>query len=680
MDINYYKSFEPIDGKWYITKAIGSGSFGTVFEIERRDFSNLKAALKVISIPVSQSEVQSFREENYDLDEKSVTAYFYSFVEEFIKEFQLMAKLKGHSNIVSYEDHDVIKKSEGVGWDIFIRMELLTPMNKYFAQNAPTRRDVIKLGIDICKALEVCQKFKIIHRDIKPSNIFVSETGEYKLGDFGVARTLEKTSSGLSKKGTYTYMAPEVYKGEAYGSNVDIYSLGIVMYKLLNNNLEPFRRDRTYSDGERALETRMQGAPVPKPANADGRLAEIVLKACCYNPKERYESPHQLREELEQIYYTESEGKVIYPGGDKVFYEPSNDSADSNNEDNEKTETVLDSINNETAAFTPSEIYGINETVSEKPDADFAMEKQNEENKKGDSRNKKIIAAVAAAAACLLIGFGLFSHFNKAKPSDIPVAGIEGLPEESLNMVLGDTYKLEAHLYPENATVLSNQDEKPVIEYKSSDETVASVDKDGTVTAVSEGTAVIEVSSLGFTKEIKINVTTQKVDVTEIIGLNPAAEIAVGESTTVYCSVLPENATVQTVTYSSSDESVATIGPDGAIWGIAPGTATISATADNVTAEMTLTVKAREVQTAKTAAPTQKPVQTKTPSYESGQTQQKTASPVYTPSPTQKPVATPQPTQAPAQVPTPTCPVCHSKYHTVHPTGQEVPNIEKEFD
>lgn len=99
-----------------------------------------------------------------------------------------MSKLRGNSNIVSYEDHNVIEKQDGeFGWDIFIRMELLTPIVQYFTDNAPTQQDIIKLGIDICKALEVCGKYNIIHRDIKPSNIFVSDVGEFKLGDFGVA-------------------------------------------------------------------------------------------------------------------------------------------------------------------------------------------------------------------------------------------------------------------------------------------------------------------------------------------------------------------------------------------------------------------------------------------------------------------------------------------------------------
>lgn len=336
MDINYYKKFEPIDGKWHIVKELGSGAFGTVFEVERRDFSQAKSALKVITIPSSPNEVNSYREDNYDLDEQSISSYFYGFVEEFTDEFKLMTKLRGNSNIVSIEDYDVIEHKDEIGWDIFIRMELLTPMNKYFRDHELSQRDIIKLGIDICKALEVCQKYKIIHRDIKPSNIFVSDTGEFKLGDFGIARTLEKTSSGLSKKGTYTYMAPEVHVGGEYGSNVDIYSLGIVMYKLLNNNFEPFRTQRTHNDEEEALTRRLKGEKIPKPANADGRLAEIVLKACSFNPKERYESPLRMREELENILYSETEAKVIYPNGDEVEYE-----ASTNGSTNEKTVSMF---------------------------------------------------------------------------------------------------------------------------------------------------------------------------------------------------------------------------------------------------------------------------------------------------------------------------------------------------
>ena len=185
-------------------------------------------------------------------------------------------------------------------------MELLTPLMKYIDNKKSFGRDdVIRLGIDICSALELCRKFNIIHRDIKPENIFVSASGNFKLGDFGIARTVEKTTGGLSKKGTYTYMAPEVYRGEKYGPTIDIYSLGIVLYRYLNNNRAPFLPQPpaaiTYGDNSAALSRRLEGETIPAPVNADTELAAVVLKACAYNPKERYSSAAEMREDLEAI-------------------------------------------------------------------------------------------------------------------------------------------------------------------------------------------------------------------------------------------------------------------------------------------------------------------------------------------------------------------------------------------
>ena len=301
MDINAARRFEPIDGKWYITKELGSGAYGTVFEIERRDFGDMKSALKIISIPSSYSEYESFKNDNFGLDDQSITSYYMGFVEEVIKECQMMASLRGNSNIVSYEDHDVIARKEQFGWDIFIRMELLNTITSYFSKEGLTKKKIIKLGIDICKALEVCKEMNIIHRDIKPSNIFVSNTGEFKLGDFGVARTLEKAASGLSKKGTYTYMAPEVFKGEKYGANVDMYSLGIVLYRFLNNNMEPFAEgERTAAMVEAALARRMKGEAIPAIPYVEKSISDIILKACAYDPEERWQEPKQMRVALEK--------------------------------------------------------------------------------------------------------------------------------------------------------------------------------------------------------------------------------------------------------------------------------------------------------------------------------------------------------------------------------------------
>jgi serine/threonine protein kinase len=86
-----------------------------------------------------------------------------------------MESLKGIQNIVSVEDYKVIEKTDTIGWDIYIRMELLVPFNTYICDKVLTEEEVIKLGCDICTALEICGQRNIIHRDIKPENIFIND-------------------------------------------------------------------------------------------------------------------------------------------------------------------------------------------------------------------------------------------------------------------------------------------------------------------------------------------------------------------------------------------------------------------------------------------------------------------------------------------------------------------------
>lgn len=292
--------------EWKIISKIGEGSFGRVYKAQRTEKGrSFYSAIKIITIPASKGELDSVRSESGD--EKSVRDYFENLVEECIQEVSTMEYFRGNSHIVSVEDYKVMEYLDEIGWDIFIRMEHLTSFMEYYAGKNLTEKEVMKLGIDLCKALEYCGQLHIIHRDIKPENIFVSRFGDFKLGDFGIARELEKTMSTLSKKGTYSYMAPEMYRGEKYDNRVDIYALGLVLYKLMNHNRLPFlnleKQLITYRDKENALTRRMSGEKPPAPADAGEAFGEVILKACAYDSEERYQTPGEFREALEAIQY-----------------------------------------------------------------------------------------------------------------------------------------------------------------------------------------------------------------------------------------------------------------------------------------------------------------------------------------------------------------------------------------
>ena len=274
-----------------------------MFRIERREFSNVyTSALKVLEVPHSQEDVVSARSQG--MSKESMTSYFYGMVEDVVEEISLMSKLQGISNIVSYHDHAVVEKEGEFGWLIFIRMELLTKLNDILMSESLYKDDGIKIGIDICKALEVCERNKIIHRDIKPENVFRSDQGDYKLGDFGIARQMEKTVAG-TKTGTYSYMAPEVYNRQPYNMTVDIYSLGILLYRLFNNGrfpfLPPYPATISYLDKEKADLKRLAGEEMPDPCNADPQISYVIKKACAYNPKDRYSTADELAQDLKKL-------------------------------------------------------------------------------------------------------------------------------------------------------------------------------------------------------------------------------------------------------------------------------------------------------------------------------------------------------------------------------------------
>ena len=287
---------------WETVRMIGRGSFGGVYEIERDVFGHKeKAALKVITIPQSESDIDDLLSDGYD--EESITTRFEGYLHDIVREYSMMADMKGCVNIVYCDDVKYIQHDNGIGWDIFIKMELLTPLTKALGRTGSDEQ-TIKIATDICSALAFCEKRNLLHRDIKPQNIFVSPDGTYKLGDFGIAKTAERTTSG-TKTGTYKYMAPEVYNNQPYGGKADIYSLGLVLYWLLNERRSPFMplppAPAVASQEDEARVKRFGGEPVSAPAHGSTELKRIVLKACAYDPKDRYQTADEMLHDLNAL-------------------------------------------------------------------------------------------------------------------------------------------------------------------------------------------------------------------------------------------------------------------------------------------------------------------------------------------------------------------------------------------
>ena len=306
--------------QWKEEELIGEGSYGKVYKAKKEEFGIATySAIKQIEIPQTKAEIQTLKTEG--MTQNDITSYYENTVQKWVEEIKFMSIFKDSENIVTIEDYEINKKKNEIGWIINIRMELLKNLDAYILENNITDKEILKMAIDVATALEDCEENNVVHRDIKPDNIFVNKKGIYKVGDFGIAKHIEKTVSNMSKKGTENYMAPELYKNEKGNRTVDIYSLGIMLYRYFNYNRLPFLPNYpekiTIDSREEALYKRISGEKMPAPQNAPREIAEIILKACSYYPKDRYSSATELKTDLQKVYDQIDKPKTLFDFNEK---------------------------------------------------------------------------------------------------------------------------------------------------------------------------------------------------------------------------------------------------------------------------------------------------------------------------------------------------------------------------
>ena len=425
------RKFAPLWDKWYIGEYLGGGSFGDVYRITCQVYERTyEAALKVISIPKDKAELN---EVEMSCATKEETISYYDRIRQSITtEIDMMEQLKGKTNIVSFEDHDIMPHNHGKepGYDIFIRMELLQDFGSVIGQESrqwTDNREIARLGKDIAEGLRICHGHKIIHRDIKLSNIFRSPDGDYKIGDFGIARNVSDAQLTMSIKGTYNFMAPEIYNREYYDFRADIYSLGMVLYQLLNKNRGPFLpldRVPTAVEKEQALIRRMKGETLAAPVYAKEALAAVILKACCYDKEQRYQTMEDFKQALESLKDVDLErseaiaasaGAVDIHAQLVVEREPEDDRTVAFVG---RKESVAEENAHKEAAYEKEEEYTVALPVSDEKEVT-----QEQEAELAKPR-KKWIPIVVGIALVAVAAIGVGAAFV-SRPQEQPVAALE---------------------------------------------------------------------------------------------------------------------------------------------------------------------------------------------------------------------------------------------------------------
>lgn len=224
----------------------------------------------------------------------------------YLKEIKYMEKLNNSPNIIHIEKCEKIKGfDQELGEDvdyILIKMQYKECLGKAIQDGKKMEfNDVVHFAKNISAAIIACNKVRIMHRDIKPFNIFFDEDN-FWLSDMGTAIEFNDNDY-YEPVGTPLYAAPEILKKSwTYNQTVDIYSLGIIMYELLNENKVPFvSNDGTIADYREAIKKRCRGDYFP-PLRGKAQLMYPIISRCCeYDSIKRFQSAEELLIELEKF-------------------------------------------------------------------------------------------------------------------------------------------------------------------------------------------------------------------------------------------------------------------------------------------------------------------------------------------------------------------------------------------
>ena len=315
------KSYGKIWGGWTMGKLLGTGSGGktAVFQLTRDNLTFTEhCAMKVVNIIDEQV--------SYDEISDEYKEYYLKRREEMRRaaeaEVNLMHQLKDYYNIVQYYDFEFndCQEDGSFGTDLLIRMDLLGNLSARMKKEGVTQPEIVKIGIDICTALEACAEHNIIHRDIKPDNIF-SNGRQYLLGDFGISKIIENGMGTQTNKGTAHYAAPEQFANatnvDFYDHRVDIYSLALTLYVLANKGKLPFT-DQVMNN-QLANQMRLTGRPFTRIDGINPELMDVILVGCSYKPEDRFKTATAFKNALLYVQDTmKKDEKAVNLGGSAV--------------------------------------------------------------------------------------------------------------------------------------------------------------------------------------------------------------------------------------------------------------------------------------------------------------------------------------------------------------------------
>lgn len=264
-----------LNGKYELLELVGKGGMASVYKANDLRLNRL-VAIKVLKEKWANNE---------------------EFVNRLIHEAQASATLS-HPNIVNIYDVDQDGNTHYIVMEYVPGMTLKDYMDNL--DDTMTPKEAVRISLAVAEALSHAHKHGIIHRDIKPHNILLTKNLTPKVADFGIAQHITEDTSGMKTMGTVHYISPEQVRNQNIDERSDLYSLGIMMFEMLTDEV-PFDDEKPVAIAIKHLRedvphVREFERRVPK------KLDEIVWKLTRRDPRERFQSADELIAALKEVY------------------------------------------------------------------------------------------------------------------------------------------------------------------------------------------------------------------------------------------------------------------------------------------------------------------------------------------------------------------------------------------
>ena len=288
---------EPVDGvkfgQYLLTEKIATGGMAEVWKARMRGVEGFQKIVAIKKILPHLSDNQDF-------------------IEMFVDEAKLAAQLN-HNNIIHIYDLGKIQSSYYIAMEYIDGYDLKTILRRGEERGNPMTVELaLFIASKLASALDYAHRKKdfeekemgLVHRDVSPQNVLVSQEGDIKLCDFGIAKAASKAShtQAGALKGKLQYMSPEQAWGRSIDRRSDIFALATVLFEMLTNR-KLFTGDNELSILEQVREARVQ-PPSLYNDEVTPEIDKIVIKALQKDPANRYQTAGEMARDLDAILYS----------------------------------------------------------------------------------------------------------------------------------------------------------------------------------------------------------------------------------------------------------------------------------------------------------------------------------------------------------------------------------------